>query len=77
MQFQPKHTGEIIEDGWYVLVHDDDEILAGPYDDSREAYEHAEGFESNGQPADHVFLLVADILAQQAADDYADIDWTR
>ncbi len=77
MQIQPKHTGEIIEDGWYVLPRDDDDILAGPFDDERHAYDRAEELDLVGPETEVQFLTVAEIRAQQAADDYADIDWVR
>ncbi len=77
MPFQPKHTGEIIEDGWYVLPRDDDDIIAGPLTCDREAYEVAEHHESLGTETEVAFLLVAEIRANQALDDAADIDWTR
>ncbi len=77
MSFQPKHTGEIIEDGWYVLLRDDDEILAGPLADDRDAYEIAEHHESEQRETEVAFLLVAEIRAQQALDDDADAYFDR
>ncbi len=73
----PEHTGEITEDGWYVLPRDDDDILAGPFDDERHAYDRAEELDLIGPETEVQFLTVAEIRAQQAADDYAEIDWVR
>jgi hypothetical protein len=73
----PEHTGEITEDGWYVLPRDDDDILAGPFTDEREAYDVAEALDLTGPETEVRWITVTEIRAQQAADDYAEIDWVR